>query len=500
MLISYKEFTDLRRGYWISNYTSEILYLNLYNRNDAEFLARNWLQTWPRRPAHCCAASSAWSDRQPFPSQRPCALQSSRLLRTAHAAGQQPKPSVRLRRRRPAQRRDCRNSAVPSTKSWGGCAKTQALDWSTCARWHPGGSRTLQLCDRPQEHGTFQREWPCPANTKKSMRDDRLRRVKVRKKTTDVLQGHGPQRLRAVQENIADLVSKVGALEVLPVLLGHAISERLRRNKGHLLDLLESRCVGLDVLAALRQRIFIIADEDCERLLGHGITGSGLKGSQPFGKISGQERIKVDEQIPAMDAQLLVVAVLDHSRQESLQVLHVRIGDCLPPLGRITEDANERLASATCLGSCSFLQQFTQFLLWAGKDKHLHIRSQQISGLVFIVLDAVKQLFFLDLANAGLHILQECLVSTTADRLAWVISLVLSLFALHLSSGCCRCFCPGFVELVAQEGLELRVALPKLGVHVERIQGRLASNQRGFQVVVESNAKDHVLCLMHERW
>ena len=68
------------------------------------------------------------------------------------------------------------------------------------------------------------------------MRDDRLRRVKVRKKT-DVLQGHGPQRLRAVQENIADLVSKVGALEVLPVLLGHAISERLRRNKGHLLDL-----------------------------------------------------------------------------------------------------------------------------------------------------------------------------------------------------------------------------------------------------------------------
>ena len=182
MLISYKEFTDLRRGYWISNYTSEILYLNLYNRNDAEFLARNWLQTWPRRPAHCCAASSAWSDRQPFPSQRPCALQSSRLLRTAHAAGQQPKPSVRLRRRRPAQRRDCRNSAVPSTKSWGGCAKTQALDWSTCARWHPGGSRTLQLCDRPQQHGTFQREWPCPANTKKSMRDDRLRRVKVRKK------------------------------------------------------------------------------------------------------------------------------------------------------------------------------------------------------------------------------------------------------------------------------------------------------------------------------
>ena len=201
------------------------------------------------------------------------------------------------------------------------------------------------------------------------MRDDRLRRVKVRKKT-DVLQGHGPQRLRAVQENIADLVSKVGALEVLPVLLGHAISERLRRNKGHLLDLLESRCVGLDVLAALRQRIFIIADEDCERLLGHGITASGLKGSQPFGKISGQERIKVDEQIPAMDAQLLVVAALDHSRQESLQVLHVqgtnsdvRIGDCPPPLGRITEDANERLASATCLGSCSFLQQFTQFLL-----------------------------------------------------------------------------------------------------------------------------------------
>ena len=117
------------------------------------------------------------------------------------------------------------------------------------------------------------------------MRDDRLRRVKVRKKT-DVLQGHGPQRLRAVQENIADLVSKVGALEVLPVLLGHAISERLRRNKGHLLDLLESRCVGLDVLAALRQRIFIIADEDCERLLGHGITASGLKGSQPFGKMN----------------------------------------------------------------------------------------------------------------------------------------------------------------------------------------------------------------------